>query len=310
MARTGLAYATVDVFTNDKFTGNQLAIVELSNTDLTQEQKQNIAKEFNFSETVFVHPYGNARNKWTIDIFTTSEELPFAGHPVIGTACFLLARLNPEDALSKKVSTGTFNTKAGSILLGYNSENRTARAEIPHNVHIHKELLQSTQLTKLQPKLGRIPESSPIVSIVKGVTFALIELDSLDSLTFVNATAFPLDATLDADWDASFLGCYFYYKMPRQNTGAVRLRTRMIESSIGEDAATGSAACTLAAYLTMQEGKTGGPGYPMSFEIVQGVELGRRSEIGVRVMLGNDRKVEKVHLSGNSVQIMEGKIFL
>jgi PhzF family phenazine biosynthesis protein len=308
MARTGLAYATVDVFTNEKFTGNQLAIVEIPKSGhiLTQEQKQNIAKEFNYSETVFVlaqEEAERANNEWTINIFTTSEELPFAGHPVIGTACFLLGR----GEANGNVIRGAFNAKAGRIDLEYDVVKRTAKASIPHDVHVHKELLQSTQLTKLQPNIGRIPAVLPVVSIVKGMTFALIELDSQDCLTFVNTTPFPLEVSLDDGWGASFVACYFYFRLPNSEKGTVRLRTRMIESVVGEDAATGSAACTLASFLTIQEGREGSS---TTYDIVQGVELGRRSEIGVVVKLAPGRKIETVHLTGSSVQIMEGKFFL
>lgn len=311
MARTGLAYATVDVFTNEKFKGNQLAIIEIprSGTILEQEQKQNIAKEFNYSETVFVFAQEEterATNEWSINIFTTSEELPFAGHPVIGTACFLLGRVEANGA-NEHVIRGAFKTKAGRIDLEYDVVKRTAKAGIPHNVHVHQEFLHGTQLTKLQPKIGRIPAISPIVSIVKGMTFALIELDSLDTLTFVNTTPFPLKADLDEGWGISFVACYFYVRLANSEKGTVHLRTRMIENDVGEDAATGSAACTLASFLTIQEGREDSS---TTYEIVQGIEMGRRSEIGVAVKLGPGKKIDSVYLSGSSVQIMEGKFFL
>jgi PhzF family phenazine biosynthesis protein len=307
MARTGLAYATVDVFTNEKFKGNQLAIVEIPGRGsiITQDQKQTIAKEFNYSETVFVLPQTEiekANNEWTINIFTTNEELPFAGHPTIGTACFLMGRVKTNEHVIK----GAFQAKAGRIDLEYDVVKRTAKADIPQHVHVHQEMLQSIQLTKLQPNIGRIPAVSPIVSIVKGMTFALIELDSLDSLTFVNTTPFSLEVDLDKDWDDSFIACYFYYRLGNSEKGTVRIRTRMIEGAL-EDAATGSAACTLASFLMIQEGREGSS---TAYEIVQGVEMGRRSEIGVVVKLGPGRKIENVNLTGSSVQIMEGKFLL
>lgn len=308
MARRGLAYATVDVFTNEKFTGNQLAIVEIprSGSILAQEEKQKIAREFNYSETVFVvaqDEVEKANNEWTINIFTTTEELPFAGHPVIGTACFLLGHIETNE----NVIHGCFHAKAGRIDLVYDVVKRTAKAGIPHNVHIHQATLQSAQLSKLQPRIGRMPAESPIVSIVKGMTFALVQLDSLDTLTFVNTSPFPIELVLDESWDASFIASYFYVKLGQSKEGVVRLRTRMIETDLGEDAATGSAACTLASFLAMQEGRDESS---TTYNIVQGVELGRRSEISVAVKLGLGRTIESVHLSGSSVQLMEGKMFL
>lgn len=308
MSRSGLAYATVDVFTSERFAGNQLAIVEIprSGSIPTQDQKQSIAKEFNYSETVFVFAQDETekeKNEWTINIFTTEEELPFAGHPVIGTACFLLGRIETNE----HVVRGAFQAKAGRIDLMYDVVKRTAKAGIPHNVHVHQDYFLSTQLQRLQPNIGRFPAVSPIVSIVKGMTFALVELDSLDTLTFVNTTPLPIEAKLDDGWDSSFIACYFYVKLGHSEKGIVRLRTRMIECGVGEDAATGSAACTLAAFLTIQEGRKVSS---TTFDIVQGVEMGRRSEIGVAVKLGPGKAIESVHLSGNSVQMMEGKFFI
>ncbi|QDS71616.1 hypothetical protein FKW77_006821 [Venturia effusa] len=308
MARSGLAYATVDVFTNEKFKGNQLAIVEVpkSGSVLTHEQKQNIAKEFNFSETVFVFAQDEAEkasNEWKINIHTTTEELPFAGHPVIGTACLLLGRIRTNENVIK----GAFQAKAGRIELLYDVVKRSARAGIPHNIRVHQGSLYSDQLQRLQPKIGRFPAVSPIVSIVKGMTFALIELDSLDTLTFVNTTPFRIETKLDEGWESSFVACYFYVRLGHSEQGAVRLRTRMIETDVGEDAATGSAACTLASFLTIQEGRAQ---ESIQYDIVQGVEMGRRSEIGVVVKLGPGMAVETVHLSGSSEQMMEGIFFL
>jgi PhzF family phenazine biosynthesis protein len=81
-----LEFAIVDVFTDKRYEGNPLAIVRVpASSNLTQEQKQNIAREFNLSETTFLHePTGNEFGVWTVDIFTIHEELPFAGHPTIG----------------------------------------------------------------------------------------------------------------------------------------------------------------------------------------------------------------------------------
>jgi PhzF family phenazine biosynthesis protein len=307
MAKTGVSYACVDVFTNEKFTGNQLAIVQLPKSGLGQEEKQEIAKEFNYSESVFVHARekddsSENTNSFTIDIFTTTEELPFAGHPVIGTACYLLGSLAKEE----KVVAGTFHTKAGKIGLEYDVASKTAKAAIPHNVHIHNELYERSELERLQPSLGFYPSTSPVVSIVKGMTFVLIPLELLDALTFVNTTPYPVKTNLDEEWGNTFVGSYFYVRLPSHDGSTVRLRTRMIEQSL-EDPATGSAACTLAAYLTLQDGK---PGQTVKYEIVQGMEMGRRSEIFVEVKLGEGKQIETVHLSGGAVQIMEGKLFL
>lgn len=295
-----LNYVTVDVFTKQKFVGNQLAIVELPPTGLTQDQKQTIAREFNYSETTFVHPT-SVYNEWTVDIFTIDQELPFAGHPTIGTACHLLRSIAKDSA----IVSGIFNVKAGCIELEYDVATETAKASIPHNVHIHQAVYTSTELARLQPNVGVLPASSPVVSIVTGMTFILVELDSLDALTFVNVTSYPIQVKLDGGKADSFVSCYFYVQSPPNEDGVIRIQTRMIESSIGEDPATGSAASALACYLTLEGRKVG---VTSRYEIVQGVEMGRRSKIGVDVNTTPTGEINSVMLSGSAVQVMEGKI--
>jgi PhzF family phenazine biosynthesis protein len=299
-----IKYNVIDVFTKDRYAGNQLAIVEIPPSGLTQEQKQAIANEFHYSETTFVHPQEpGSLHTWTVDIFTPDQELPFAGHPTIGTAVHLLKPL----AINDSTVSGFFNLKAGRVKLEYNAARQTAEADIPHNVHIHQELCSGAEMIKLQPKLGRVPSMSPVVSIVTGMTFVLAELDSQDTLTFVNPTSHTLQIELDDGKTESFIGCYFYYKMPEGDDGVIRLRTRMIESSVGEDAATGSAACTLACYLTIQQQRAG---TTSRYLITQGVEMGRRSDIGVDVKTTADGMIDTVTLSGSAVQVMEGHLSL
>jgi PhzF family phenazine biosynthesis protein len=228
--RHGIPYAVVDVFTNEKFKGNQLAVVRQQHHDLSQEQKQAIAKEFDYSETTFIRAGPPQEgNSWYLSIFTTTQELPFAGHPVIGTAVHLLEGL----AYNGETVKGAFLTRAGKIELQYDGTTRTAKAAIPHDLHIHSTACSKDELQRLQPSVGRFPASSPVVSIVKGLTFVLVELDSLDSLQFVNTTAHHVNVTLDKEWDGSFTVTYFYYRLPHaDNAGIVRLRTRMIEGSL------------------------------------------------------------------------------
>lgn len=313
MTPSDLEYVTFDVFTETRFEGNPLAIVKVPRSvTLSQEQKQAITLEFNLSETVFLHdrPEGSEKPEWKIDIFTLTRELPFAGHPTIGTALYTLSGIVDEKDLSAsgpdgKVE-GTLVTKAGPIPVTYASG--FAKAHIPHNVHIHSKPLLQSHLCDLQPGLASLAEGalkdSPVVSIVKGMTFALVELPDLETLSKASTTAEHTKADLDLDWDDSFVACYFYVRPSSPVDGKRQLRTRMIEYTL-EDPATGSAASALSAYLTMQEGEAG---QTLAYEIVQGVEMGRRSEIGVEVCLGKDRRIEDVVLSGKAVQVMEGRL--
>jgi PhzF family phenazine biosynthesis protein len=316
---TKLDYTVVDVFTDTRYEGNPLAIVELpARTSVSQEQKQSIAREFNFSETVFLHVGGDTastttesvgENHYRLDIFTTTAELPFAGHPTIGSACFALGRTVRKGAstISANAIPGSFRTKAGLIRLQYDLETGQASAEIPHNIRVHAASYGANLVKRSQATVRNLPAESPIVSIVKGMTFVLVELPDLDDLGRVSLPQMADDVRLDEGWE-SFVGTYFFVSLgePSGANQPVQLRARMLENQL-EDPATGSAACTLASFLAMRDAA---PGETMQYEITQGVEMGRKSSIGVDVAVGEDGNVQNVRLRGSSVEIMSGKLIV
>ena len=326
-----LAFSTVDVFTTARFAGNQLAVVELSQGQLalSQARKQQIANEFNLSETVFVHPRGDGTRRedldgrdavapprcWTIDIFTPAEELPLAGHPVIGTASLLLGReaaARPHrDSDEHDEVDGEFITKAGRITLSYNVRTKLARAAIPHHLHHHAAPLPASEIRRLQPGLPEFGQESPVVSIVRGMAFALIALPSLQTLAAVRLMGSGMQHARDADWDAGFFGLLFYHVVAREPS--LRIRSRMVECSVGEDAATGSASCALAAYLAREAQLRAGSSAVATtvlVEITQGVEMGRASDIRVEVAVAADGTVTGVWLAGAAVLVTTGTLLL
>lgn len=305
-----LSIATVDVFTVMPFKGNQLAVVLIPlGHDLIPETKQAIAREFNFSETIFIHDYSSqSSNGRRIDIFTPKEELPFAGHPVIGAICYICHHLEPEtNALSLKC-------KAGLLKAHYDSKDKMAGVEVPATINIHKESVAARAVLKTQSYLARtsvITLELPVVSLVKGMTFVLINLPTIQPhLEKVEATSTSVDTgsvRLDEGFAPSFVGCYFYAMASLSNERVVRLRTRMLEPSFGEDSATGSAACTLACYLALKDGKVG---KTYHYAIEQGVEMGRASEIHVRVSIAQPNVIESVTLAGRAVLVTQGTLHL
>lgn len=137
------------------------------------------------------------------------------------------------------------------------------------------------------------------------MTFALVELESLQALELITLAGTTLAVEgLDHDWADTFVGTYFFVRTGETKEGAKTIRTRMIEGPL-EDPATGSAASDLAAFLSLQEG---GPGETLKYEITQGVEMGRRSEIIVDVEMAEDMSISKVYLGGGAVQVMEGRL--
>ena len=311
-----LPCSTLDVFTTTRFKGNQLAIVLVppsnvhpTSVHLSQETKQTIASEFNYSETVFLHDAVQGSSDRRLDIFTLKEELPLAGHPIIGTICYVCQSEEPP------LKSVTLLSKAGPIVGRYDPETKLAEAQIPHNVRIHQAPVSGRAVLKTQPYLSRtsvVTNELRVVSIVKGVSFVLIQLPSISPhLEKVEVSSHSVDCDsvkLDEGWTPSFVGSYFYVIISQSGEKVVRLRTRMLEPSCGEDSATGSAASALASFLALKDGM-GKMTYIYSIE--QGVEMGRASEIQVKVTLdATGKAVEKVVLAGSAVQITQGVLYL
>ena len=305
-----LLFNTLDVFTLTRFSGNQLAIVHVpSNLSisgaLTQGMKQRIAREFNFAETVFLHEPLPGSLDQRLDIFTLKEELPFAGHPVIGTINYMCQRVDPP--LERVVLL----CKAGPIVGMYHHKERVAQAELPHNIRFHHELVPSRLILKSQPDALQnllALDFFPMVSIVKGMSFVLINLASvLPYLEMVDPDRFDFDVSkvkFDEGWEDSFVGAYFYARTSQPNTEITTIRARMLEPSVGEDAATGSAASTLGCFLALKDGT---PDKIYRFNIQQGLEMGRASDIGVSVTLDSTGKaVSRVILAGSAILVTQG----
>jgi PhzF family phenazine biosynthesis protein len=312
-----LQYATVDVFTSpsspdtSRFSeGNPLAIVRVpaGRVPLSQEQKQLIAREFNYSETTFIHEAADHKNTWKLEIFTAQREIPFAGHPTIGSAVYALSEV-AEKTGSNSVK-GAFSVKAGSILLEYDTQTKLAKATVPHDFHIHKNALSREELLILQPNLLQATLSpSPIASPVNGMTFALVPLLSLESLATISTTPLELpQLLLDEDWK-SFAAQYFYHIYNQDaSTSTTFIRTRMIDKW-EEDAATGSAVCALACHLSLEAARSGQQDIRRIFDVTQGVEMGRkcliRAEIELDPVAG---AIKTVVLSGTAVEVMSGSM--
>ena len=304
-----MQFITTDVFTHTPYIGNPLAIVRAPpSTNLSQDQKQAIAREFNLSETVILHETEESfrTSEWTADIFTKTVEIPLAGHPVIGTSCYLGRTLQASGASG--TIKGTLKTKAGPVAFEYETATKTAAAAIPHNSHIHDRKFDATEASQYNfpPEVAKsMVKPASFVSIVKGMTFCCVEMPDLETLGEVRLPLGGLtsDGLNQEYFQDGLLGFFFYCKQG-ESEGAVKIRTRMLKESL-EDPATGSASSALCVFLALTETKR----QVQKFELTQAVEMGRQSEIGVEVTLDSSgSKVEKCVLSGSAVGIMEGSI--
>ncbi|SMQ51691.1 unnamed protein product [Zymoseptoria tritici ST99CH_1A5] len=322
-----LPFTTLDVFTTTRYEGNPLAVVHIPTDPKKQpssDQLDQIAKEFNLSETIFIYLRDESTDngndevpEWKVRIYTIEGEIPFAGHPTIGAAVHCLTTLHPSASTSGKPLKGRLLAPAGPIDISYDPASGAASANIPHNVHIHSEKPPSlNDIHQLQPSLkDHFNPSTPsdainLISTVKGMTFFQVEVPDVETLGQVGTLAVRPDAVarMDAAWNVGLVGSYFYtitspFKAA-EDVEHIQVQSRMLLNSF-EDPATGSAACGLAAMLALTRGE-----YRMvDVELVQGVEMGRKSVIGVRVELNQEKNaVERMELRGSAVRVMEGTV--
>jgi predicted PhzF superfamily epimerase YddE/YHI9 len=293
-----LEFTTVDVFTTTRYIGNPLGIVRVPaslRTQLSEEQKQRIAREFNLSEITFLHEPVNGSSTADYDIFTPFSRMTFAGHPTIGTAIYV--------AQHTAAYPGITQLKTIAGIIPFELQSGRATVSIPHDVYTHKAQL---------PHPVEKTDSVPIVSIVKGMAFGLCKLPDLEALGRVDGPLIPSEIRykqtfldVGSGWDIGYTGSFYYVDMDRdpEDSGVRLLRTRM--NSMTEDPGTGSASAALCSHLALMEKAEG----KVRFHLVQGVEMGRRCDIFVDVVMKNGGDgIEDVKLSGMSVEVMEGTL--
>lgn len=306
-----LSFTTVNVFTTRPYVGNPLAIVRvpaIMRNTLTEEQKQKIAREFNLSETTFLHEptAGDKDGTANFDIFTPLSRLSFAGHPTIGTAIHVASHAADYPGIKQ------LTTLAGDIPFTHSSTTGRVSVNVPHSFHIHKNRLPHPLPSSSSNSSGS--DTVPLVSIVKGMAFNLVPLADLTALGLPTKGLLPVEecykaAHLDkgSGWDVGYTGTFYYTDLGVDSEGDenVRgLRTRSIGSR--EDPGTGSASCALCCYLAVVARQAGAP-REQKFHLTQGVEMGRRCEIYVNVVTTSEgRGIENVELGGTAVPVMEG----
>ncbi len=290
-------FVTVDVFTDRRFGGNPLAVI-LEAQGLSDPQMQAVAAEFNLSETTFVLPPRDPRHYARVRIFTPRAELPFAGHPNVGTA-FALARRTPGVP-----NDLVFEEKAGLVqvrlLRGADQAVSGARIAAPRPLSIGDDV--PAELVAACAGLGAadiVTEAhTPLMASV-GTWFALAEVDPAAlSRAAPDPAAFRVPAMQER-------GLLLY---ARQGGVATRLRTRMFWplGGVPEDPATGSANAALAALLTSL---APGTNLALAYEIEQGVEMGRPSRLIATASKTGEGPVTAT-VAGDCVPVMRGWVDL
>lgn len=295
-------FVTLDVFTNRKLTGNPLAVV-MDADGLDDARMQAIANEFNLSETVFVLPDPEGRQRAVLRIFTPARELPFAGHPTVGTA-FLLACLDhdgqPTEAafgLSEKVGIISCAVSVESEEAGY-AQFRLPR--LAQRWDEGKPKAECAWALGLEPRDIGFENHEPS-RYGAGSAFDLIPVTSLEALGRIRTNS---DAFTKVFGDSDHPAAYIYCR--DGNPADKRFRARMFGLGVGlhEDAATGSAAAAFSGALMQFEPM--GDGEHL-FRIGQGVEMGRPSEICLKVRLENGA-MTVAEIGGHAVIVGRGEL--
>lgn len=284
-----LPFYIVDVFAEKQYEGNQLAVFQHAD-QLTTEEMLTLAKETNFQETTFITSDIANENGYPVRIFTPEYEMPFAGHPTLGTASVIR-----EEIVQQAITELKLDLKVGSIPVEFVSDGKgenvvwfTAKSPSFRGNYDKKEIADILGIA-----VDEIDENYPIEEVSTGIFFMMIPLKTLDSIKNLRIdtqvyTNFLLKHQLHKSNSASGLHTMFFIFCPEPYSPENQLNARMmlIENDVlREDAATGSANSCLLAYLLknnyLQSKK-------VTLRVEQGYEIARPSLIYLNGELKED----------------------
>jgi len=298
-----LAMAQWDVFSSKALEGNSLAVF-FDGRGLSDAEMQSIAKEMNLSETTFILPRDAETERERgvrVRIFTVQEELPFAGHPTLGTA-FALRGESRAKEIALELNVGKvpvrFEEAAGQAAFG----EMTQIDPVFGMQHEREALAQATGL-----RVEDFDASLPIETVSTGLAYIITPLKSLSAIQKLRVDMNRASEYLEKT------GAKFLYFVARETVDpAARLHARMLFYN-GEDPATGSAAGCTAAWMVAH-----GVAQPDERVLIeQGMEMRRPSRIFVRAAFEvnpqngqRDNRIVNVRVGGNAIEVMRGEVFL
>ena len=301
-SRMKYQFYTCDVFTQTRFGGNPLAVLPRAN-GLSDHQMQQIAREFNYSETTFVFP-PDAGHTRKVRIFTPAREVPFAGHPNVGTA-FVLATTGELGDI-RSLSEVTFEEKAGLVPIKIQTSNGkvdSCELRAPEPVSFGQSIsarLIASALSLSEKDILTSAHEPQVVSV--GLPFVLTELRDSSALERCRINMQGFADLLDVLKEGVRASVYLYAR----TTGDVDIRARMFAplSGVPEDPATGSATCAVAGLLAHLTKQASGE---FTYHLAQGVEMGRPSALRARAEKSNGA-VTSTSVGGSCVMVSEGFI--
>ncbi|WP_281234669.1 PhzF family phenazine biosynthesis protein [Flavobacterium gelatinilyticum] len=266
-----LPFYIVDVFADKKYAGNQLAVF-LEAGNLSSEEMQQIAREINFAESTFVTKLDTENNKAEIRIFTPSQEMQFAGHPIIGTSWVLMNKVfdNSPDQIKLEVPIGPIAIHQSESLIWL----KAAQPKF-WDVFSKQDITSFSNLT-----VSDFENQFPVQEVTTGSAFVMVGLSSKRALENLVLDKDKTDLWLKNHCKTSHRGLYFYY------LEGSKIFSRMLcieHNQLVEDAATGSASTCLQAFLLKY--------HKPELELTnhQGDYINRPSEIYFKGKLTNDQ---------------------
>lgn len=295
----------LDVFTETPFHGNPLAVFP-DGQGLSTPQMQAIAAEMNLSETVFVLPSDKALRR--LRIFTPKQELPLAGHPVVGT-WNLLARLGVVEPVSDGTVTIEHELSLGvlPVEIAFGNGQPSSVMMTQGAFECADTISDDSAVARLADALGLShseicnSESMPIQTSSTGIRAMDVPVASLDALSRININSSLLTEIYTR---SGAIGCYAFCFETKETTSKVHARFFAPDDGITEDPATGSAAGSLGGYLLHH-----GIVEASTFVIEQGDFMSRPSRITVQVD-GSKSRVERVRVGGRACVVAKGELFV
>jgi trans-2,3-dihydro-3-hydroxyanthranilate isomerase len=299
-----LSFNTLDVFTDRRFGGNPLAVVHGAD-GLTDAQMQGIAREFNLSETVFLLPAENPAHSARVRIFTPAKELPFAGHPTVGTAA-LLAEMKFEGGPRDADALIVLEQGIGTIRVGVRLREDAAPFAEFDAPRLPVEAGTLPPVDLLAAGLGLIPseigfENHRPVCYAAGNAFAFIPVTTREAMGRARVNG--------AHWSAAFqeqgiVGAYLYTRQCEHKTSSFHARMFAPDAGVPEDPATGSAAVCFAGVIDRFDDLPDGP---HRRTIEQGFEMGRPSFLSLMLIVEGQR-LTGVRIGGHVMRVSEGTL--
>ncbi len=305
-------FHTADVFTDIPFGGNQLAVLPNA-AGLDDGQMQAIAREFNYSETVFVFPPETPTGTRKLRIFTPGAELPFAGHPTVGTAYVLAA--TGDIQLDGDETRIVFEEGVGPVPVLIRARDgkpffaQLTAARPPERGPMTTDVAALADVLSLEPSDILYDSIFTPEAVSAGVPFLFVPLRSLEALGKARVRQDEWERTLKGSWAPEIY--IFVEEAESAKRGGVRagdgvVRSRMFAPTLGvaEDPATGGAAAALGGYLAWRSTVHDGT---LKWLIHQGVEMGRPSRLEVETdVVGGT--VTAIRVGGASVLVSSGTL--